>query len=862
MKKMGGWIGKWFRSLGWGFEKRYREALIRQHQWLTLIGISTTRRINSPRLKEVYVSLRLAKGSSDLSARFSWNKAFDPENKYLVILGQPGAGKSTLMDYLVLVFSGHVPHILPGQLGKPLPLFLRLRDLVDAHGSRTLREALFAPEIVGNERRPAGFFERKLRGGSCIVLLDGLDEVLDHRQHEQIVQEIRQVVNDYPDNYFVVTCRVAGWHNQLPNFRVHEVQSFDDDDIREFIGAWYREVLRTERLSELETDERGAGEVDLEKKAFEDASVQAGALWSALRKNEELLRIARTPLILSLITLVYYIDQEQLPRGRTRLYKRCLDILLDEWDWKEKKLDIPNRPSLNDKLFIMKAVAYHFLVSGVVQLDRETLHELLEPLLQNLSVSASPSEIIEHIWKRSGILQEQALDRFGFAHRALLDYLAASVVVEQNNESMLLEHVDEEAWREVILIAIGLLKPARRAQSLIKALYENPDDDDRLVLAGWSLAEDVQVGKDIRGEVIQRITSRLEVTDSSTDFLRLTDAFMAAESTAAVAWIRSVLSGRDVHQQRRLLDMMPQFGEKGRVFTPVLLDIIEKAKENDLRVGAAHALSFLVPDPDGRCWTVLRGARNTDDDSLRRAANWAWCMLGKAEDLGVIKIPAGESVIGEDKERHTLFLPDYFISRYPVTGLEFRTFTENTGYKPGNAASLKCPDDHPVKYVSWNDAVAYAEAGGFVLPSEAEWEKAARGTDGRTYPWGNEWDITRANSSEYWSDRRGRVFLWRRRYGKTTPLGQFSPEGDSPYGCVDMVGNVWEWTRSLYRSYPYEPEDGREDEKAPGARVLRGGSFGNDLRSCRCAARIGRGPGRPRRQRGFSCCCAPLTDDR
>ena len=145
----------------------------------------------------------------------------------------------------------------------------------------------------------------------------------------------------------------------------------------------------------------------------------------------------------------------------------------------------------------------------------------------------------------------------------------------------------------------------------------------------------------------------------------------------------------------------------------------------------------------------------------------------------MVKIPAGEFLYGEDKEKAET--KEFFIDQYPVTNAEYKKFVEATGHKqPQHWRRDTFPEgkaDHPVVEVNWTSAAAYAEWAGKRLPVHEEWEKAARGTDGRTWPWGNDWDIDKAN-----------VFS-----GDTTPVGKYSPDGDSPYGCQDMAGNVWEW---------------------------------------------------------------------
>ena len=191
----------------------------------------------------------------------------------------------------------------------------------------------------------------------------------------------------------------------------------------------------------------------------------------------------------------------------------------------------------------------------------------------------------------------------------------------------------------------------------------------------------------------------------------------------------------------------------------------------------------------------------------------------------------------DEAPKHQVTLPGYWIAKTPVTVAQFRAFVEAEGHEADEDA-LKGPDDHPVRYVTWDDALAYcrwqSKRSGLpvTLPSEAEWEKAARGTDGRLYPWGNvKPDTRRCNFGDH---EQG-----------TTPVGRYSPQGDSPYGCVDMAGNVLEWTRSLWGKdwskpdfrYPYVPKDGRENLDSRGVRVVRGGSFSSSERNARCAAR-------------------------
>jgi formylglycine-generating enzyme required for sulfatase activity len=213
--------------------------------------------------------------------------------------------------------------------------------------------------------------------------------------------------------------------------------------------------------------------------------------------------------------------------------------------------------------------------------------------------------------------------------------------------------------------------------------------------------------------------------------------------------------------------------------------------------------------------------------------------------MELVRVPAGEFLMGstpavdkyaskDDQPQHTVELPEFYIGKYEVTNSQYAAFVKATGHRTPHWSTDTVPPgkkNHPVVWVSWGDAVLFAKwlsdqtGMDFRLPSEAEWEKACRDTDGRLYPWGN--DAPDAEKANY----HGNV-------DTTTQVGSYSPQGNSPYGLADMAGNVWEWTSSRFADYPYSAADGREDRGATGRRVMRGGAFyWGDEKSVRCAER-------------------------
>jgi formylglycine-generating enzyme required for sulfatase activity len=246
-------------------------------------------------------------------------------------------------------------------------------------------------------------------------------------------------------------------------------------------------------------------------------------------------------------------------------------------------------------------------------------------------------------------------------------------------------------------------------------------------------------------------------------------------------------------------------------------------------------------------------------------------IVWESDSSVMVHVPAGDffmgsrdsdaSADGDEKPIHSVHLDEFWMDKYEVTTEQFARFLNEEGnqeedgvswvnvededsdivyqgeqYKPRNGY-----EDHPVTYVSWYGAQSYCQWAGKRLPTEAEWEKAARGTDGKIWPWGNDWDDDKANSGEA-------------GLGHTTAVGSY-PDGASPYGGMDMAGNAWEWVADQYQRDYYQaaPDRNPQGPSQRATRVVRGGSWALPQGLCRCAGRFELLPWVRRGDLGFRC---------
>ena len=884
--------GALFRG-GWRdyqFEREYLRWLIERHRFLgqvpSNVAVATGEQKQLAELEKVYVALAITpggapgEGAPDAGSpkqflrgerRKWWSrfvpKRFRPANERpysnvgraieqsarLVIRGDPGSGKTTLMKYLAVTCaralrnqprqgdSRDATYDKLGWRARPFPIFISL----GRHGNvkswdpqRRLLDACaeeFVCELTGC---PSGFFERRLKRGNCLILLDAFDELGSRDARQQMAQHIVGLLNQFSDrnNRIVVTTRIVGYEGQLDTrgFTVQTVQKLTAQDIQALVRQRYRAIALNE------SSDRTPSEIELAQRR---AATKAEQLLAEIRRNDRLRQLAENPLLLSLIVLDHSVKLV-LPEERHILYRDCVEILAAKWRQRSRaELNVATHDddelSLTQKIDLLQTLALEMQTQRAhadgegIPIRRARAEELiaaqLPAMLTSLPNDAMQRRVqCEHkatawlygIKAESGILIELGLDDAGeplvaFSHLTIQEYLAAVAIKEDANlYARLLDNLLNPAGEQVVLLYVGI---TQQATPIVQKLIAHAQTQtEAWFVAGHCLIERTQVDPPARQTVLNGL--------------------------------HALTRGDDATIRARVCELLKDIGAPDSA--PVLVQVAEQDLVFQVRYAAAQALGKLG-DP--------RFERAEPEMITVPAGEFG---MGSSKDQ-VDKVAANRSYLRSFFERelpqHQIHLAEYRIGKYPVTNAEYKRFVDETGHtSPTNYNGTLLWDDnnypagkgnHPVVGTSWYDARAYCEWLGkktgkpYRLPTEAEWEKAARSTDAREYPWGNDFDKTKCNTSE--SEIRA-----------TTPVGIYL-DGASPYGALDMAGNVWEWCSTQYRAYLYRADDGRENppveakpargflsrllrrdvEASEDTRVLRGGSWDFSRVDARCASR-------------------------
>ncbi len=769
----------------------------------------------------------------DNEARFSAVECLN-ENDKLVLLGDAGSGKTAFVNFAVSCLAGEALGRKISNLdtltdsnpsgwnhGALLPVRIVLRDFIafrlpvdgqnisDEHIWQYIEENLISADLDN------GFLQslkRTLRLKGGLVFFDGLDEVPEEYR-QWVCEAIEKFIENHPKCKCLVTSRPYAYQNEmwrLKTFKVALLAPFGKLEVRLFIDRWYKCVANRKNWND----------IDSRVKRFRDHIIG----------HDRLMDLAGNPLLLTLMVSLHTWKEEKIPHKREELYAKSLDYLLTGWEEQrevsgDNNLVLPNQPCVEewrkikdhaglDKLLNRLAFEVHRKQSYSIktQADLYDHHskehaDILESvLIQGLiNISQNPDvkplRLVEYLRDRAQLIVKNGDKTYAFIHRTFQEYLAARFLARHDDYPEIIVRLVKENpvhWREVASLA-----GVRASQ------------DNKILL--W--------------ELIEALTE--EKTEMSHE-----DYWCIHIASRIIADVDNDMNDTIKNKAGRLYKRLVNLRGK-------LLEII---------YGQHTSPSLNIPSERSEAGinlSVIGDPRFHDD---------FWCLpeWKTDENLGFKLVPAGKFIMGwGDKgeyAQHELDLPDFWMAKYPVTVQQFRMFYDVPTYRSNNITTC------PVVGVEWFDAwqytvllqeqlYAYAKkqiqtnnkdplwaglANGYLhvtLPSEAEWEKAARGWDGHIYPWEGEFDINKANINQT-------------GIGKPSVVGCF-PEGVSAqYGVHDMIGNVWEWTRSIQETdpdnkegkiifkYPYQANDGREivftnNERLRNrrTRVLRGGAF-------------------------------------
>ncbi|MDJ0800442.1 MAG: HEAT repeat domain-containing protein [Calothrix sp. MO_167.B12] len=457
----------------------------------------------------------------------------------IVLLGVPGSGKTTLMNYLALKIAQRkladlgLAHNNINQ--NSIPVFIRIRELAQLKHLDILEYIQeYAAKNLQVTDLPNGCFKHWLEQGEVVILLDGLDEVAQENQQVKIVEHIASFLQEFDRNQVIITSRPAGYERgyfRLDGFPHYEIKAFDDPKIKLFISQWYDSRC---------DDERGAG-------------WQKRNLQEAIERQDRIKLLARNPLLLTIIALINRVGAK-LPRKRHKLYASAVETLLIAWDdakgdGKDKDLSYRLPPQYlkpdNDFEPLMREIAFwiHSKVStgdkegGTLINQDDLIQQLTHCILiryrrkriDSYQAGKEAKSFLVYIQERAGLLDEQGKNCYAFVHKTFQEYLAAEYIDyrHSNDDSFKVvldsigEHLHDPHWREVLLLLVAKQKSNKAARA-IRLIFESDSPYEQwlhrdLFFAADCLAEDpqdLQLSDDDPSQEILEQLVELEVSDS------------------------------------------------------------------------------------------------------------------------------------------------------------------------------------------------------------------------------------------------------------------------------------------------------------------------------------------------------------
>ncbi|MBW4613109.1 MAG: NACHT domain-containing NTPase [Desmonostoc vinosum HA7617-LM4] len=366
------------------------------------------------------------------------------ENSKLIVLGKPGAGKTTFLKYLAI-------HCISGKfLANKIPIFITLKELAETPNQSDIKDVIIQQlkdHFITNTQ-----IDELLSSGSFLILLDGLDEVRE-KDSNRVISLIKNFANAHSPNRFVITCRIAAQEYTFEQFTEVEVADFRQDQITEFINKWFKaknDLVKGERLI---------------KKLEEEKPIQ---------------ELANNPLLLTLLCLVFE-ESGKFASNRSELYQESVDILLKKWDIKRniERDQIYKNLSSDKKKSLLSQIALETFEQGCYFFKQKEVEKYITQYIENLLEASTNYEelqlesevVLKSIEVQHGLLIERAKEIYSFSHLALHEYFTARKFVISDDPNILqslANHITEISWREVFLLTVGMLDSADKLLQLMK----------------------------------------------------------------------------------------------------------------------------------------------------------------------------------------------------------------------------------------------------------------------------------------------------------------------------------------------------------------------------------------------------------